>query len=132
MRDEPGNSGPIGFAVPRELSYITTGNLLASDAYGASLTNTTQAAACTMTINFAALVNMSFMFIAGTTYAGLYKFTATNSNTITLDGVEGSANGSVSVTSVNRGDAIFFRSYPTTAGVYHWYAITISGPWAAS
>lgn len=126
MTNELGETGPVGFSVPKERIQITTNALTLDDCNGNMVSNYNQAGAVTRSLP-AAVAGLAFMFVATYTYAGLYAFDPNGSEQICLDGVDQVAGKYVGFSSVAKGNQIYFFTAAIGSGTYQWFANTISG-----
>lgn len=81
----------------------------------------------------AAASGLSFLVVLGAARAHYYRLRCLNAanDKIYLNGVAGSDDGYVGIATAVVGASISFFAFQTGAGVYDWFAITISGEWIA-
>lgn len=98
-------------------------NNIGQDAANADITLTLPAAA----------EGYHFTVVLGDAQANFFKILTLNSanDKIYLDGVAGTDDGYVSIAAAVVGACIQFFTFQTAAGVYDWYACTVSGAWVA-
>jgi hypothetical protein len=117
-----------------QMSYTeaATDSLSLAQCDGGVIDNVGQSGNVILTLP-AAAANLYFTITIGVTAAFYYRILTLNAanDKIYLDGVAGSDDGYVQVASAAVGNCIQFFTIQTAAGVYDWYACTVSGVWVA-